>query len=229
MELARAVLEGGEARLDHGEVAASFVRAMCLRTNPTPTQVFIRDATITGEELNLDALRLDFPLKLRGCTLAKIAIRDARLVTLDLGETSCQSVWGDRARIDHGLLMNNGFKAADIVWLPSATVGDDVNCDGGSFHCPPGGGNNWAIMLDGAQIGGRLLMRWGAGTRFTANGAVSADSTRIGGAILCRGAHVTNRSGNNALSFAAADIRGRGHIWGAPRVIVGESRLAFRC
>jgi hypothetical protein len=175
---------------------------------------------LDDEDLNLDGVAADFPVVLTGCHLRNVLLRDARLVTLRLSGSHCEGIAGDRLRIDHGLLLNEGFRAYGTVWLPSIVVGGDLNCDEGRFA--GGAANSYALLLDGARVEGRIFLRralaahaFEAGTQqprdraaAPANaGWVSAQGARVGGNLVCIGTRFC-ASSDLALDLSSSVVSG---------------------
>jgi len=154
---------------------------------------------VPDEELDLDGISVDFPVLLEGCRLGRVLLRDARLVTLKLSGTHCNGISGDRLRVAHGLLLNEGFTAYEATRLRAIRVGDDLNCIAGQFAAAKEGRS--ALQLDGAHIDGRLYLsdakavamlpkpgEADVGEEVPARaGGTSAQGCRIGGNLLCVG------------------------------------------
>ncbi len=175
---------------------------------------------IEDDDLDLDGVQVDFPVLFQNCRLKQLLLRDARLITLKMSGTHCRGIRGDRMKLDHGLLLNEDFRSDGTVWLPAIRVGDDLNCDHGRFSA---GEDRHSLLLDGAQIGGRLFLR-----RIVAapafddrgqpkteesgpadRGQVSIQGARIGGNLRCTGAKL-HADGSVALHLGSTVVAGNG-------------------
>lgn len=169
---------------------------------------------LDGEDLDLDGICVDFPVVLQQCYLRNVLLRDARLLTLRLSGSHCHGIAGDRLRVDHGLLLNESFRAYGTVWLPAISVGGDLNCDRGRFA--GGKENSYAVLLDGARVEGRVFLRHALAAPAFEDGTaepkepkeapanagwVSVQGARIDGNLVCIG----TRFGAN--SRVALDLR----------------------
>jgi hypothetical protein len=180
----------------------------------------VRRLRVPDETLDLDGISAPFRVILEECQLGHIRLSDARLVTLKLSGTRCAGIEGDRLRVDHGLLLNEGFTSSKPVWLPAIRVGDDLNCIGGRFAA--GRRSTSALLLDGATIGGRLYLNGVvAAPAFEADsdepkaeeewpekaGQVSVQGARIEGNLLCLHADFRTSSGV-ALNLQSSVVNG---------------------
>ena len=115
----------------------------------------------------------------------------------------------DGAKIGSDLLMNEGFKATGSILLPGATIDGNLNCARATFKNDKGTGT--ALSMDGAKIGGDLLMNHlnhlNRSTEATATGEVRLVRATIGGDLNCEQATFKNDKGT-ALSMDGAAIVG---------------------
>lgn len=150
------------------------------------------------DTLELDGISADFPVILEHCRLGTVHVRDARFLTLKLSGTHCRGLKGDRMRVQHGLLLNNGFRSHGQAFLPAIRVGDDLHCGAGGFATA--GEGLAALVLDGAHVSGRLYLNDVVGApdpeadgHRRANedpgkaGRISAQGAKIGGNLICIG------------------------------------------
>ena len=158
---------------EHEAIRAPFLRWLLVQAGSTAGGLRLRGVRIVGE-LQLDGLKLDFPVLLRNCALARVSLVDTGLATLSLDGSRCTWIQADRMKVARGLLLREGFRCDGLVFLADAEIGGDVNCDGGWF-CRPG---SRALILDGARVGGRLFLRNG---RYS--GAVHAVNARVDGGV----------------------------------------------
>jgi hypothetical protein len=161
----------------------------------------VTNLCVRDEDLDLNGLSIGFPLILEHCRFRRLFFRDTRLITLRLTGSECDGLKGDRMRVEHGMLLNGGFRSYGTVWLPAISVGDDLLCD----DCRFAGGRDrrYALLLDGARVGGRIFFRrmvaapaFKDGTDEPTErsdspagaGEVSMQGCRIGGNLVCIGA-----------------------------------------
>jgi len=92
------------------------------------------------------------------------------------------------AKIDGTVFLDQGFQAEGEVRMVNATIGGDLDCEGGAFHQAGG----IALEASGAKIDGSVLLRQG----FQAEGFVHFDGTRIQGYLDCNGASFSGAAPN---------------------------------
>jgi len=132
--------------------------------------------------LTLDACELPDGADLRRAHLARLALTQCRVARLDL----------DDARIDGDVDASGaspiGGPGAETFELcaRAARIGGALKLTGARLAR---GGEASALMLDGAQIGGDIVL-----DRCEAFGGMRMERARIGGALTCAGASLLNRS-----------------------------------
>jgi hypothetical protein len=88
------------------------------------------------------------------------------------------------AKVDGAVLLRNGFIAEGVVRLFSATIGESLDCAGGTFRNPAQKdpfADGVAFDASFAKVTGNVLLRSG----FTAEGAVRVYGTQVGGSLDC--------------------------------------------
>jgi hypothetical protein len=126
-------------------------------------------------------------------------------------------------KVDGSIFLREGFAARGEVLLAFATIGRNLECDGGFFDnvshpdCggddfvqttqPPAGATNArAINADGIKVEGHVFMRHGRNP-FVAYGEVFLINAAIGQDLDCSGGQVLNGSGH-ALSADRVKVKG---------------------
>jgi hypothetical protein len=185
-------------------VRAGFLRDLIVlepSTGGAPVSgVRLTGAYVTGP-LALAGLRIDFPLLLQKCRLEAIDLTDANLSTLNLAGSHCAGITADRVRFDSGMLLGSGFVSSRMVFLRNANIGGDLYCAGAKFSL--GEEDGWALLFDGARIGGRMFMN-----SVTVNGPFQGGSARIEGGLLCLGA-TFDHGQRGAVRLARIRVAGR--------------------
>jgi hypothetical protein len=171
--------------------------------------LFVDGARITGDVLLVDGF------------VAKGAIR---LVSAAIGgnfycwtglfegaDQDGNALLGDRATIAGSVFLRHGFVAMGAVRLSGATIGGDLDCSAGQFHCKTetaalrgdGAKDAWvALGGDGAKIAGSVLLRDG----FVAMGLVRLLGATIGGNLDCSAGHFHCKAENAALRRDGAEV-----------------------
>jgi sRNA-binding regulator protein Hfq len=162
----------------------------------------LRGMRIDGE-LNLNNAEPKFSLRARQCAFSEtISLRDARLRGLYLLDCRIKSLNAGRAMIDGPVLMRAGFKAEGEINLVAATIGGDLDCDGGKFS----NGEGFALIASRAKVEGSVFFRNG----FKAEGEVNLVGIQIGGNLECDGAQFSNAQG---LALYADSLKVEGNVF----------------
>ena len=109
------------------------------------------------------------------------------------------------AEIGGDALLRDGFAAEGCVSLHGAKIGGNLECDGAHFANRTENGSGVALLAEGAEIGGAVLL----GNDFTAEGRVFLLGAKIGGTLACDGAHFANHTedgSGDALTAEGAEI-----------------------
>lgn len=114
-------------------------------------------------------------------------------------------------RVHGSVNLGDGFKATGPVNLMRSRIDGDVDCSGGEFSSgiKDASGDvkealDYALALDGAKIGGGLLLREG----FAANGEVRLLSAEIKGQLSCRGGTFRELAKGHAFTADGAQLAG---------------------
>jgi hypothetical protein len=113
----------------------------------------------------------------------------AHLPELALSGSTVPGLDADLMKVTRGVFLCDGFTASGAVRLPSAEIGGDLACTGGSFTNEGGD----ALSADGLKVAGSVFLR-----EATFNGAVRLLGAEIGGELACTGGSFTN-AGSDAL------------------------------
>lgn len=249
-KLVQCFAEGKRANFDTDQDPATSARAALVRwilANGSAGDgshmlgLFVTNLRVCDEDLKLDGIHVDFPVVFKDCHFRKLLLRDGRLVTLRLSGSHCRNgIAGDRLNVAHGLLLNEGFRSDETVWLPSIIVGGDLNCDDGMFA--GGKPGNSALLLDGARVEGRIFLRNALATPALKPdaaapldsteappkaGRVSAQGARIDGNFVCIGATLGANSAV-ALNLGSAAIGGDAafeHVTAAGEFLLRQARF----
>ncbi len=123
----------------NGDVCrASVIRALCVKAfrnvKVDPKGIQIVGATIAGV-LDLEAVKVEFPLGLRHCQLLQRPIfAGADLKLLDLRGAQCaHGIDATDLEVGTKLLLGDGFAAWGEVRLYGAEIGGDLDCTAGRF------------------------------------------------------------------------------------------------
>ncbi|HEY5300602.1 MAG TPA: hypothetical protein VIJ55_08005, partial [Acetobacteraceae bacterium] len=136
-----------------------------------------------------------------GVTIAGTRIRgdlygiDARLEAGKGNALNAQA-----ARVD-GVVALDGLTASGKVWMPDIRIGSTLLLDGADLKNSRQDGRGDALVAEGAEIGGGVLLRNG----FTAEGRVSFLGAKIGGSVECDGSHFANRTEDGSGDAIAAE------------------------
>jgi hypothetical protein len=246
------------------EVIRDILRGQCAE-NPDPRGVQVTAARIGGK-LNLDGVDCKVGLTLRGCWFDQpMAAWGAKLPWLWLCDSHLPALIADRLQVAGSVDLDRvhvrGHGQVGAVRLRGASIGGHLLCRGAQLandigpalnaeatqvkgtvflsdgFCATGQGEDGAVRLRSARIGGRLFCGGAQLTNQTGpaldaarlqidgtvqlnnliatghgeDGAVRLRSARIGGRLFCRGAQLSNRAGP-ALHAARLEIDGSVHL-----------------
>lgn len=210
-DLLESVYLGEQAKLGDVPIRAEVLRRLCLHANLVrggqPGRIRIEGGRISGKNLNLTGLRLDFGLQFRKVELPRLVLQDTRLLALELKGGSAARIDGDRVEVAHDVVMGEGFTCAPGgAWFRSASIGGDFNCGAGSFLAQSGP----SLMLDGTRIGGRLYLRRWRSVDFRASQGVFARNVHVEGAVICKEGRFERE-----VNFNRAQVQGDFSLEGA--------------
>jgi hypothetical protein len=228
--LFRAVANGDDADCREGTLENRSIRADRLKWLCTDGKASVlvtyRGIQISGAiiegTVNLEWATITFPLRASGCVFTgTINLRNSRLFTLQLLNTEIQDLEAEGVDVKNDVLLQDRFRTRKEVEIRGATIGGDLDCDGGQFLNTGG----TAIDIDSAKISGRVFLR----KDFIAEGEVRILNATIGGDLDCEGGQFLN-TGGTAIDIDSAKISGRvflrkgmksrGRVW-APLVTIG--------
>jgi hypothetical protein len=159
----------------------------------------IKGARIDGR-IDLQAANITFALYFDRCALPSgVNLLAAEIHALNLTGTHTGRVTADGMKVEAGVFMRAGFKAAGRVRLIGAHIGANLDCDGGLFI----GTDGEALLLDSAEIKGSVLLNQG----FRAEGEVRMLGAKIEGNLSCDQGNF-NHPGRVALSGDRMHVSG---------------------
>ena len=106
--------------------------------------------------------------------------------------------------IKGAVFLGNGFKATGTVSLLGAMIGGNLECDDGTLENHEGYHEGYALIAQGTEIKGAVLLR----NRFKATGTVSLLGATVGGNLDCNRGTFDQHKGIAALDALGAQIKG---------------------
>jgi hypothetical protein len=200
---------------DTRNVRADLIRWLCVdreaRELVDPKGVWIRGARIKGR-LDLNSTNVLFPLFLWSCRLEQnLHLNSAKMPLLSLEGSWTGSIAADGLNLEGSLFLRNGFHAEGEVSLIGATIGGDLEAEGGAFKRPSGnalnaGGtkNETALNAERIKVGGNIFLS----EKFVADGTVQLRGATIGGDLIATGGTFKNSDGD-ALSADGIKVHGK--------------------
>jgi hypothetical protein len=169
-------------------VRADLIRWLCVdhqsREQVDPRGIQICGARIAGA-LDLSFTIVPFPLLLRSCRLEQnLTLRWAKMPALSLEGSWTAAIDADGIKLE-ALFLRNGFHAEGDVRLLEATIGGDLDAEGGTLK---------NLGADGIKVTGRVSLRNG----FSSEGEVRFCGATIGGHLDAGGGTFKNTSALNA-------------------------------
>lgn len=155
--------------------------------------VFLRTGFLADGEVRLLGAQIEGNLD---CTNATIS-NPGRPDTSDGGH----ALNADRAVVEGGVFLRNGFRADGEVRLLGAQIGGDLDCNGGKFKAPlyAGDSRNRALSAHTVTVRGNVFLHDG----FHTEGEVGFPGAQIAGNLEC-----TWGMFHGALNLESASIRG---------------------
>jgi hypothetical protein len=159
----------------------------------------VKGARIDGR-LDLQAANIIFPIYFDHCALpAGVNLLGAEIHAINLTGSHCGRISADGMRVEAGVFMRNGFKAAGRVRLIGAQIGGNLDCDGGLFS----GTDGEALLCDSVKVAGSVLFN----QQFRAEGEVRLLGAEIGGNLSCDAGQFIH-PGNDALIADRIHVEG---------------------
>ncbi len=201
----------GEQWPDTRNVRAALIRWLCIdreaREQVDPKGVRIRGARITGD-LDLIFANVLFSLSLWSCRLEQLLnVQGAKIPLLSLEGSWTGAVAADGLKVEGDIFLRNGFHAEGRVRLLGATIGGNLEADGGTFK----NSNGEAVNADGIKVTGAVFLTNG----FSAEGEVRLLGATIGGNLEADGGTFKNLRSDknpnptgNALSADGINVTG---------------------
>lgn len=195
---------GGAVRLSGARIAAAGADALSFEAATVGGAVHLDDGFSASGRVHLSLARIGGALD---CSSGSFSVPDG------------DALLADNLRVD-GSLRFNGSRITGCVWMIGAAIAGNVESEGGLFDRPGG----HAIVLEGATVGGALLVRNGSVVR----GSFRLISARIAGNVNASAA-TFDTPGGMALVGDGLQVGGgvllRASPEGTPFVARGQVRL----
>ena len=176
----------------------------------------VTGARIDGD-LDLSFAEVQSLLRLLRCAIrGRIDLIHTAVRMLVLSGTHTGPITADGLKVQGGVLLREGFKAAGELRLLGATIGGNLECNGGEFVNQQG----HALSGDGLKVEGSVFLREG----FKAEGEVGLLGATIGRNLDCSGASFLNQAGR-ALTGDGLKVEGN-VLLGKGFKAAGEVRLS---
>ena len=190
---------------DDYTIRASLIRFLALGgddANPAHERgVQLQGAWITGI-LDLQYAKTDAALRLKRCHFeSALVLLGTRLSGLYLDGSAIPGLEADRMVVTSSVFLRNGFTASGEVRLLGAQIGQNLDCNGGTFRNTDKDGNliGNALSADGIVVTGNIYLSKG----FAASGEVRLVGAQIGRNLSCRGGTFLNKDKDgNAIDKA---------------------------
>ena len=132
------ILSGPKFFYQEASVRADLIRWLCSNHNAAehidPRGIRLYGVTIRGR-LDISFLNIAFPLVLDYCAIPDgIRAVGAHLRRLELTGTHTSGIEAQRAVVEDGIFLNDGFVADGTVYLGGDNINGVLDCAGGSFH-----------------------------------------------------------------------------------------------
>jgi hypothetical protein len=188
---------------DTRNVRADLIRWLCIdreaRQLVDPRGIQIEGARITGA-LDLSYIKILFALLLSGSRLEQpLKLLGAKMAALSLEGSWIEAIDGDGLHSEGDVSLTSGFHAEGEVRLFGATIGGNLDAEGGRFK----NSNGDALSADGIKVTGDVFLRGG----FCAEGEVRLLGAEVGGQLDCDGGRFKNSNGD-ALSADGIKVTG---------------------
>jgi hypothetical protein len=163
--------------------------------------VSIVGAQIEGE-LNLEWAKISFPLQVHKCVFKEaIILENSHLVALIFLDTSIKGLRARDLVVERSIILRTGFKAEGAVNFAGATIGENLESDGGQFNFK---GDAPALNASGVKVEGSVFLRTG----FKAEGAVNFAGATIGRNLECDGGRFDFKGNAPALNASGVKVEG---------------------
>lgn len=193
--------------------------------------VQVKGARFSGK-LDLAFADITFPLVLLQCSIPDgINLRHARITALFLDGTHTGPIGADGLKVKGSVFLREDskhrtFEAQGAVRLLGASIGGDLDCNGGRFLNP--GKDTKALNADRLTVKGSVFL----GDGFKAQGAVRLLNANIGGNLDCTGGLFRN-PGGYALTADGVTVKGcvflsdKFHVEGLVSLVAADIRLVL--
>ena len=149
--------------------------------------ILVSGAQISGV-LDLEGVTVERLLCFQSCVFdGTVELSDARTRAVSFDGSHLFRLTAERAKIDGGLYLRNGFAAKGEVRLRMADIKGQFSCSGGIFENPDG----QALAADSIRVGASLYLDHG----FTAKGEVDLTGAKITGQFSCENGRFEKQDG----------------------------------
>jgi len=190
------------------QISAKLIRWLCVNKAALglidPKGIEIYGAKVP-DPLDLDFISVPFEIDIEHSLLSRgLSLLGAEMGALFLMGSRLSNPVGDAlnadsAKVTGSIFLRKGFSATGEVVLRAATVGGNLDCEGGVFSNP----NGTALTANNADIKGAVFLNNG----FSATGEVDFGSATVGSALDCEGGTFSYPN-ETALSANRADVKG---------------------
>src|SRR5580658_4903729 len=147
------------------------------REQVDPRGVRIQGARITGA-LDVSFTNLPFPLLLQSCRLEQdLNVEYAKMPALSLEGSWTGAIAADELNSEGSILLRKGFHAKGMVRLLGATIGGNLDADGGIFEKSKD--DDDALAADRIKVTGNVILAYG----FVAVGPVRLPGAEVKGQL----------------------------------------------
>jgi hypothetical protein len=189
------------------------------RTKVTTKGIFILHARIEGN-LNLNAAKVTFPVKMQGCTFRiEITLTQCQLESLSLADSQISSLKADHLTVNEDLSLKRVQMARGKIDLTYANIHGNLSFD--EAHLISNTDERLVLDVSSGTIGGDLSLR-----SATIEGEVNLTDTTVHGSLDCYSAQLESLEADQSritgdvpldlvkikpgrISFRAASIHGR--------------------
>jgi hypothetical protein len=189
---------------DSGTIRAHIIRSLLLKLDRAKASsgLDIRGALLT-ESLDLTGITVSTALLLTDCRFTEaVDLSDAEIPRLVLRGCRLPGLRADGLTVTKGLNAQNACYEGP-VYLRSASIGGELNLVGARLT----GNGGPALIADGLQVNGDLLMSDGFVAEGARDGVIRLLGARIAGNLSCDEAHIHNPQGP-ALQAERANVDG---------------------
>ena len=204
-ELPKKRIESGKGvNVVRGEVIRFFAYGGNEENPVLGPEIYLQGAWISGG-LDLTHASIPYAMHFSNCHFdAVVKMQHAECAGLYLnGSRLEEELSADCLTTKGNVYLRDGFSAEGTVRLLGASIGGDLDCEGGKFHNPGG----YALSADGLTTKGNVYLRNG----FFAKGEVRLTDASIGRNLDCEGGKFHNADGD-ALSVSKLTTKGNVYL-----------------